>query len=179
MRSHLQEAATTKTKIDDLFEISAETSLIGSYTRNATRERTAADRWRMVAIAAAAVAIAIGLWAALVAAQENSDWDLLAAKALLGAVVAGLFAYAARQSAEHRNSQRDAEHVAVQLAALKPYLSDLSEPAERDKLLIVIAQRLFGQARVNQNHDDSVARMLADDPNLLTAIASAVAAARK
>lgn len=55
-------------------------------------------------------------------------------------------AYAARQSSEHRQAQRQAEQMALQLAALKPYLDDMRDEAKRDELLAVIAQKLFGQA---------------------------------
>lgn len=53
----------TAARIDGLFEIAAETTLIGSYTRNASRERKAADVWRLAAIGAALIAVAIGIWA--------------------------------------------------------------------------------------------------------------------
>jgi hypothetical protein len=179
MNAYLEEASARKAGIDKLFEIAAETSLIGSYTRNATRERGAANLWRRVAVAAAAVAAAIGLWAAIVAAGSGTDWDLLAAKALLLAGVTGVAAYAAGQSSEHRNAERDAEHVAVQLATLKPYLADLSQDTERDRLLIEIAQKLFGQARSAGKDNGDVAKLLSEDPRLLSTLLAALQAAAK
>ena len=111
----------------------------------------------------------------MVAAGKTTHWDLLAAKAFLGLIVAGVAAYAATQSAEHRTSQRDAEHVAVQLAALKPYLSDLSQESERDRLLVAIAQKLFGQPRVSQDNGD-LSKLVAENPSLLSALLAAVQA---
>lgn len=176
--TRLEAATEQKGRIDELFEIAAETTLIESYTRNATRERKAADIWRLVAIGAALIAVAIGIWATVVAAGDETDWDLLAAKAFLGLIVAGVAAYAATQSAEHRSTQRDAEHVAVQLAALKPYLADLSQDAERDRLLVVIAEKLFGQTRVAQDNGD-LSKLVAENPSLLSALLAAAQAAAK
>lgn len=176
--TRLEAATEQKARIDGLFEIAAETTLIGSYTRNATRERKAADVWRLVAIGAALIAVAIGIWATVVAAGDETDWDLLAAKAFLGLIVAGVAAYAATQSAEHRSTQRDAEHVAVQLAALKPYLADLSQDTERDRLLVAIAEKLFGQSRVPPDNGD-LSKLVADNPSLLGALLTAAQAASK
>lgn len=179
MRVHVDDAGLNRGKVEEIYNIVGKTALLGSYATNAERERTEAAKWRRVAIAAAVVAIVIGLWAAIVAADAGSDWDMLVAKVVLGSGVAAVAAYAARQSAEHRNTQRDAEHVAVQLAAIKPYLNDLEDPTERDKLLIEVAQRLFGQARIPSNSSEDLSKLLSDDPSLLTAIVTAVQAASK
>ena len=111
-------------EIQQLFASSGETTLIGRHTRNANRERRAADLWRWIAIAGAVAAAGIGVWAAIVAAGAGSDWDLLGSKVVLAALVAGTAAYAASQSSEHRQAQRHAEHVAVQTTTLNSYRSD-------------------------------------------------------
>ena len=152
MADHVESAEARTQKIEELFEIAAETTLIGNYTRNANRERKTADVWRWIAVFAATMAVAVGAWAAVVAAHNRPDWDLLAAKGVLVTAVAAVAAYAASQSSEHRGSQRDAEHVAVQLAALKPYLSDVADVGERDRLLVDIGEPTLRTLPVRRPH---------------------------
>jgi hypothetical protein len=85
-----------------------------------------------------------------VQSHGNADWDVILSKLAIVAATGGVGAYAVRQSTEHRRSQRMNEHVALQLAAIKPYVSYLQQP-QRDELLAEIAHRIFGQPMAEAN----------------------------
>lgn len=156
-----------KSRIEEILGIVGEEALVGTYSKNADKDRGAANGWRWGAVAAIVVSVGIGIWLVAEAHGGNASWQSLAAKAVLVAPIGGVAAYAARQSSEHRHSQREAEHVALQLTALKPYLSDLAEPDKRDQLLSEIALRLFGRPRALKGDGESLETSLADNPTLV------------
>ncbi|NIA26000.1 MAG: hypothetical protein GWP04_10600 [Gammaproteobacteria bacterium] len=145
--NELAEVEAVKSRIETILGIVGEEALVGTYSKNADKDQREADRWRWLALAAVVAVVAIGIWMVIAAVRPGTEWDLFAAKALLALPVAGAAAYAAKQSSEHRYAQREAEHIALQLAALKPYLNDLEQATDRDRLLGEIAHRLFGQPR--------------------------------
>ena len=147
LSERLDEAETSKNKIEHILNIVGEEALVGTYSKNAALERSRADQWRWFAILFALASVAIGSWLVVSAADVGSDWDLLAAKALLAAPLATVATYSARQSFEHRHVQREAEHLALQLAALGPYLNDIRNIDARDQLLIGTAGKIFGNPR--------------------------------
>ncbi len=163
----LEASSAARARVEDILDIVAETALIGSYSKSAGEEKDAANMWRWIAVVAVAVTVIIGGWLVQSARGDGTDWDLFFAKLAVALPVAGVAAYAARQSSEHRHAQREAQHVALQLAALKPYLNDLEKVDERDQLLGEIGRRLFGQPRRDGKHDDGLAGLVADNPSLL------------
>lgn len=146
-KAELEKVMASKARVEEILGIVSEEALIGTYSKNAAAEGRTADLWRWIAVAAIGFTIAIGIWLVIAAGDSGTDWDRFAAKLALAIPGGGVAAYAASQASEHRHSQREAEHVALQLAALKPYLNDLGDGVERDKLLIEIANRMFGHPR--------------------------------
>jgi len=167
-QSEVQAIEEAKTRVEEILGIVGEEALVGTYSRNADKDRREANRWRWIALAAVAATAGVGIWIVVSAAAPGMHWDLVVAKLALALPIAGAAAYAARQSSEHRHSQREAEHIALQLAALRPYLNDLAEAGQRDQLLAAIAQRLFGQPR--RDGRVSGTPELGDSPNTLNQV---------
>jgi len=136
-----------KTHVEEILGIVGDEALIGQYSKNAGDDKKTADVWRWMTFASIVAAIIAAGWLAwTVTSGEDINWHRIFAKALLTVSLGGLAAYAARQSSEHRHAQRQAEQMALQLAALKPYLRDIEDTAKRDQLLAEIALKLFGQS---------------------------------
>jgi hypothetical protein len=167
----LKAATAARARVEEILDIVAETALIGSYSKIAGEEKSAADLWRWITVVAVVGTVLVGGWLVISASDNGTDWDLFLAKLAIAVPIAGVAAYAARQSSEHRHTQRESQHVALQLAALKPYLNDLEKPDERDQLLAEVGRRLFGHPRRDGKHDDSLLDLAADNPSLLAQLA--------
>lgn len=168
-----------KERVEEILNLVGEEALVGTYSKNADSEKKSADIWRIVSVVALLLTAGAGIWLVATAKGSGSfQWDEFLSKLVLAIPAGGLAAYAARQSSEHRHAQREVAHMALQLAALKPYLHDLNEPADRDKLLIEIARRLFGQPRSESKADDTI-DALADGPTAAALIIKLIQAAAK
>ena len=154
-----------KLRVEEILGIVGEESLIGDYSNNAKDEKSAANFWRWVAAGSLAIAIVVAIWFSFTI-DENTVWQKMIAKVVIVISFGGLAGYAARQSSEHRTAQREAEQMALQLKALKPYLNDISDKNQRDTLLAQIAEKLFGQKRqpknTKKNSDAEINPLLVD-----------------
>ena len=146
-QGHADAAAAAKERVEEILGIVSEEALVGTYSKNASEKKEQADRWRWIAIALVLASVAIGVWIVASAADDGTDWDHFAAKTVLVLPITAAATYAGKQSGEHRHVQREGEHMALQLAALGPYLNDLVGPEGRDELLTDIAKKIFGQPR--------------------------------
>ena len=142
--SALVQIEEQKTRIEELVGIAGEETLIGQFSKVATNASKAANAWTIASIVLASIAVAIGVWLVQGASAMGTDWDLFAGRAVLVAAVGSISAYAAREAAEHRHTHREAEHVAVQLAALKPFLRDLDSEEDRNEVFKETALKIFG-----------------------------------
>lgn len=149
-RATVEEA---KTEVERILGIVGEEALIGEYSKNAARDRRVANVWRWVTAGAIALAVAATTWLAFSATNTSSTWRELLAKVILAVSLSALAGYTARQSSEHRRAQRHSEEMASQLAALKPYLIGLTEPAIADEILSGIAPNFFGRQPEAQESD--------------------------
>lgn len=145
-----QEAVVeSKRRVEEILGIVSEEALIGDYSNNAKEERGAANFWRWVAAGSLALAICVAVWFSFTI-DSTTAWQRVVAKIAIVLSFGGLAGYAAKQSGEHRHAQRDAEQMALQLKAIKPYLGDIGDQAKQDELLAKIADRLFGQDKVGK-----------------------------
>jgi hypothetical protein len=86
----------------------------------------AANAWRWIALTLGALAIAVALVTAL---QHPDDlrWEGLVAKLAVSALFGGLATYAGKQSGLHRGREAVAKELALDLAAIGPFLNQLPE----------------------------------------------------
>lgn len=145
-------AEKARIRVEEILGIVGEEALTGDYSNNARAERATANRWRLIAAGSITAAIIIAIFFTR-SVDGNTPWQLVVAKVAIISSFGGLAAYAARQSSEHRKAQRNAESMALQLKALKPYLGDIEESQLRDRLLGDIADRLFGHRSLHTSKD--------------------------
>lgn len=164
MNAHVLHAETSqaeieasKARLDQLVGIAGDTTLVGGYSENASDARSAAFWWTAVAILLALAAVAIGIWLVGGTDDPGTDWDLFAGRSVLAASTAGIAAYAARQASEQRHVHREAQHVALQLAALKPFLDDFESEEERNTVMRETALKILGEPRRELNAKNSAA----------------------
>lgn len=145
MDEKVKAAEESQTQIEEILGIVSEKSLISDYSKSAESDRTAANIWRRASVGALLAAVGAAVWLIhSVATDTGINWYKVVAKILMSGTLSGLAFYAARQSAEHRNAQRDAERMALQLVTLKPFLSGIDDKLQRDVLLGKITLKLFG-----------------------------------
>lgn len=108
-------------RAEKLLGIVSQDALISDYSKNAKREWISSLVWQIVAALAIITAI---VFAGILANEASSDmaWQKLVAKITIVTASGGLATYAARQSTEHRQAQRQSEHMSLQLSAVRPYL---------------------------------------------------------
>lgn len=137
--------------------IISDEALIGEPSKRAALDQRSAFRWSIGAVALGISAVVLAVVALMVHTRTDDDWVGFALKTLAVVAIGGVSTYAARQAHEHRTAQREQEHLAVQLAAIKPFLRDMDQTA-RDEVLKDVAARLFGQPKspVGSGSDDVV-----------------------
>lgn len=136
-------------RAEKLLGIVSQDALISDYSKNAKREWISSLVWQIVAALAIITAI---VFAGILANEASSDmaWQKLVAKITIVTASGGLATYAARQSTEHRQAQRQSEHMSLQLSAVRPYLEDITDKTKRDELLIKLAEKFFSEKKPNR-----------------------------
>lgn len=138
----VRHAEESDSRIDTILGIVAEKGLVAEYTKSAKRERTAAMGWRVAAGVVSAGAVIAGYIAATHASGETS-WRPLVSKLAVTVLIGAIAAYCGSVANDHRKAELHSERTALQLAAIKPYLNDLTDDATRNEVLASIALRLF------------------------------------
>lgn len=110
----------------------------------ANEQRKAASTWRRIAATVFALA---GLWFIGSAPfwpwiSDESGWESALARLGVTAAVAGVGAYAARESSQHRREERRAKQVQLVLTALEPFIANLP-PEEQKKIRTASAEAIF------------------------------------
>lgn len=138
-----------KNRAEKILGIVSQDALISDYSENAKREWISSLVWQIVATGSIIAAIVV---AGFLAHEAGSDmaWQKLIAKLAIVAASGGLATYAAKQATEHRQAQRHSEHMSLQLSAVRPYLEDVTDKAQRDALLIKLADKFFSEKRTDQ-----------------------------
>lgn len=138
-----------KNRAEKLLGIVSQDALISDYSKNAKREWWSSLVWQVVAAGSIIAAIVV---AGFLAHEAGSDmaWQKLVAKLAIVAASGGLATYAAKQATEHRQAQRQSEHMSLQLSAVRPYLEDVADKEQRDALLIKLADKFFSEKKTDQ-----------------------------
>lgn len=144
-----QATQEAKNRAEKLLGIVSQDALIGDYSKNAEREWQSSLVWQIVAAGSIIAAIIV---AGFLAHEAGSDmaWQKLVAKLAIVVASGGLATYAARQATEHRQAQRQSEHMSLQLSAVRPYLEDVADKEQRDTLLIKLADKFFNEKKTDQ-----------------------------
>ena len=141
-----QLADDARVKSEELLGIVSQNALINDYSKNGIHEQKWARIWQIITMTSLLGAVITGAVLALNTDQDTS-WQKLVARMAILIATGGLGAYAASQASEHTQAQRQAEHLSLQLSAVRPYLADIDDKSERDKLLIKLAEKFFGEKK--------------------------------
>ncbi len=125
-------------------------SLALAFTRYSDQQRSSARLWMTFSVAGLlAVAVIGGLML-----RPDLSWQQMIAHLVIALPLAGVAAYAARESSRHRETSQWASRLAAQLLSLGPFSERLSE-AGREKLWDSFGSYVFGPyagATENQLH---------------------------
>lgn len=116
-------------------------AVAGEYGTWAARQASAAFWWT-VATVVVGLATVGGLVLALRSTGDDSSQYIVAK---LSISLVGLFvaAYTAHQASEHRREERTAKRLALDLAALQPFLEQIQDEEELEKVRVAVANRVF------------------------------------
>ncbi len=116
--------------------VTASAGVTGAYINEASEQKQAADVWRIVACVllfiVIAGAIVTAIWSPLngnISNEQIAEYGLTRVPIVV--VLGGVFTYAARQSAEHRERERNARRRALELTAFNPFIAQLPETEQR------------------------------------------------
>lgn len=140
-----QATLDAKNRAEKLLGIVSQDALISDYSKNARREWISSLVWQIVA--------ALSIISAAIFAHEATGemvWQKLIARLSVVAASGGLATYAAKQATEHRQAQRQSEHMALQFSAVRPYLEDVTNKEQRDALLIKLADKFFSEKKIER-----------------------------
>jgi len=178
-------ADEARLKSEELLGIVSQNALINDYSKNGKHEQKWALVWQIITVLSLLAAIITGAYLALSTGSDTS-WQKLIARLAILIATGGLAAYAASQASEHTQTQRQSEHLALQLSAVRPYLADIYNKDERDKLLIKLAEKFFSEKkskdskRTSRKKNQEENGISGDDlPGLIGAIVSIVNTANK
>lgn len=133
-----------KKQAQDLVHVIGATGMSGGYQKVANRAWWEGLVWNLVVIASFVGLVLVANSTIKLSGQDVFNWPVFAGKAFLGLALISLIAYGARQVDRAHSSERRNRRYQLELASLGPYLSNLDE-AERNQVIIKLAERLFGQ----------------------------------
>lgn len=145
-------AENARAKSEELLGIVSQNALINDYSKSGLHERKWSRIWQTITLVSLAATVAMG---ALLALSTNADtsWQKLVARFGVLIATGGLAAYAATQASEHKRAQRHSEHLSLQLSAVRPYLADIDQKSDRDKLLLKLAEKFFSEWKPRERKD--------------------------
>lgn len=134
----LADLTTYREQAKDLLDATARDLVSGDYRGWATKQARSAFWWTVVTVLIGLITVA-SLVVVVTTASGDSVQFLLSKSSvgIIGLILAG---YTARQAAEHRLEERTANRLALDLAALEPFLEHVENP---DELRKQIAERVF------------------------------------
>ncbi len=178
-------ADEARAKSEELLGIVSQNALINDYSKNGLHEQKWSRIWQIITLLSLIATVATGALLAL-NTDDGTSWQKLVARFGVLIATGGLAAYAASQASEHKQAQRQSEHLSLQLSAVRPYLADIDDKGERDKLLIKLAEKFFREKKAKEvkqasNKKRSEENNISGDdlPGLIGAIIGIVNAANK
>lgn len=120
------------------------------YGKEAHLQKGAADTWRRGAVVLGLVSV-LGVLAALF--DKHPAPETYGGKLALSLIVGGVATYAANQSKSHRDRERQARSLELELTAFSPFIEPLSKD-QREEERIIMTRRTFGQPPALGNDGD-------------------------
>lgn len=118
----------------------------GSYGAYAAQQRLMGDLWALMTVLTLIALIGFGIWQVLELTGTVDSLQLIL-RLIVTVPAFALVAFAAQQSGKHRENERRARRLELELAAIDPYLSLLDEE-KRKEIKEQVAARMFAQPDV-------------------------------
>lgn len=141
---HLENMISHEHRSRKVLEAVGVNSTATDFGQYALEQSKAANRWRVVA---SWVFVFAGIW--FIASSlpwlvpNGADlWESALARLGVTAAVAGVGAYAARESSQHRREERKAKQVQLVLTALEPFIANLPEE-QQNSVRLASARAIF------------------------------------
>ncbi|MCO5786759.1 hypothetical protein DHB74_10380 [Pseudomonas sp. G11-1] len=151
----LDELEEKRSEASTLLQIIGNIGITGNYQNIANNEKEAADIWRRIALGLMiGMVLFIGV-TIFISAKNGFDWKLALFRVGAALVLAIPAAYAAKESAKHRNLENHNRRSELELASLDPYLEKLPKDT-RDKVKEELTKKFFGLNGAEPKVEDPV-----------------------
>jgi hypothetical protein len=169
----LADMLAQKARADELVGIIGERGVTAGYQAASRHAMWTKWFWQVTTIAAFAVLIWFAKTVFFSNVSTEVTWPMLVGRALLTIAIGFAAAYAARQGDKAAQAEAVNRGMALELAALGPFLEPLDE-AKRAEFRLKIGDRTFGQAYGSQDGRGSPTGLLnaVSDKRLLEALAT-------
>ena len=143
----------SRKQASDLVHVVGNIGVTGNYQQTADEDKTAADRFRVGAVACFLLMAGIIVWTAF--DIDTIGWQSVLYR--LGAALIFVFpgAYMALESSKHREAANRNRRIELELASLGPFIETLSDD-QKAALRQKLTERYFGQPHEVRDHADSL-----------------------
>ena len=122
------------------------------YGEEVKEQKKVADIWRRITIGLAILA-AIGVVVVALTLGHNPRWEDFIGKLTASALIGGGAAYAARQSARHREREERARSLQLELTAFSPFIEPLSHEQQEEER-VVMTRKTFGKTNTEVSAEE-------------------------
>lgn len=157
-----------KKEIENLVGIIGNTGVTSGYLKTANHIRWQVWLWQLITVGAMGGFIYIGLYELIPLADKTTEftWPGLITRVVVALSFGALSAYAGTQADKYQKSERYNRRLALELAAIGPYIAPL-EKGEQEKFRLKIGELTFGQGEEMHSKFDTksptnIADILAD-----------------
>jgi len=144
-----------KAEASNLLQIIGNIGITGNYQNIANLEKSAADKWRNIALGLMIAMVAVIGFTIFISATNGFDWKLALFRVGAALALAIPAAYAAKESAKHRLLENHNRRSELELASLDPYLEKLPEET-RNKVKEELTKKFFGLNFQEQKAEEPV-----------------------
>ncbi|MFM4777471.1 hypothetical protein ACEUD0_16745 [Aeromonas veronii] len=137
-------------EINSLAGIMSGTAIHGSYSQCAKTEKSWADNTRYVSFGIMVIVIGLIGYSLYESTTDDFDFKTALFRMIFSIALSIPAAYAARESAKHRNQQYHYQRLAMDLKSITPYLSSLPDEIQH-KLKADMANKIFGHSQVESS----------------------------
>lgn len=140
----LVEIESQKARADELLAIIGERGVTSGYWSAAEKAKTLKFVWQFLTVGAFVVLILFAKLVFFTNADAETTWPMLVGRSLLTVAIGFAAAYSARQGDKAAQVESFNRSMALELAALGPFLAPL-DPAEREKFRVMVGSKTFGR----------------------------------
>jgi len=142
-----------QTEINDLVGIVGNTAVTTGYQTSAERARRSARLWNIAAFVAMLGFIVVALCEFVPALGASFSWAALTGRVFVSLTVAVLVAYSAKQAGRYQRAFQRNEKMALELAAIGPFLAPL--PVEKQhEFRLALGGRSFGREEASNDTEE-------------------------